>query len=81
MKGTQNHGRFEGSAIISYSDKTEMVVKFKYGVVQGKIHLYDKFKRLTAIGVYFNGLPHGPFWIINDWQFCQVHFWNGSIGK
>ena len=73
--------KFEGMTYLAFQDKTYMKAKFKAGIIEGKIQLYDRQKKLRAIGFYKNGLPNGPFWIFDDLQFAQVHFEKGNISE
>ena len=65
---------------IKYTDLTKTILQFKPNSSNGKTYLFDRFKRLKAIGLYRNGLPHGPFWIKHEKQYCFVNFHKGKLG-
>ena len=78
------HGAFvkaqiNGKATIHYNDDTKMKVTFVNGVIQGKVYLFAKHDELQGIGVYENGLPHGPFWFMYEEHYVFVHFIRGHI--
>ena len=76
----ENNGK-QGIVEMEYTDLSKMVIQFKSGSLNGKAYLFDRFKRVRAIGLYKNGLPHGPFWIKNEQQYCFVNFHNGKLGS
>ena len=65
---------------IKYTDLTKTILQFKTGTLNGKTYLFDKFKRLKALGLYRNGLPHGPYWIKHEKQYCFANFKQGNLG-
>ena len=56
-------------------------LKSKSGSLNGKSYMFDRFKRVRAVGLYKNGLPHGPFWIKHEQQFCFANFHKGNLGE
>ena len=74
-------GCLEGKATICYRDKTKMKVFFRHATIQGRILLWNKSDDLQAIGYYVNGLPHGPFWLVDENTFVQIHFHKGHLVK
>ena len=56
--------------------------KFTSGIINGKVHIFDKSHKLRAIGLYESGLPHGPFIIIiNSRQVFLLNFARGQPGE
>ena len=78
--GTIKNGKYKGSSRLIFADGSQMQVYFKSGIIHGKTYLYDKNDALKAVGRYENGVPHGPFWIFNQYQYAQIHFKNGELG-
>ena len=78
--GTIKNGKFKGSSRLIFEDGSQMQVYFKSGVIHGKTYLYDKNDALKTAGRYENGVPHGPFWIFNQYQYAQIQFKNGELG-
>ena len=78
--GTIQSGKFKGSSRLIFEDGSQMQVYFKSGLIHGKTFIYDKNNVLIALGRYEFGLPHGPFWIFNHYQYAQIHFLNGELG-
>ena len=79
ITGTLINGSLHGKANIFYYDEMKMKANFENGVVKGQVLIYDKHEDLRGIGLYENGLPHGPFWLIYENQFINVHFENGKM--
>ena len=83
------HGRFvkgypQGKSTIRYTDRTFMEANFEKGIINGKVRIFRNEKRgekLSAVGLFQNGQPHGPFWILSpdQDQYMQVHFNEGRI--
>ena len=78
--GTIQNGKYKGSSRLVFRDGSQMQVYLKSGIIHGKTYLYDKNDALKAVGRYENGVPHGPFWIFNQYQYAQIHFKNGELG-
>ena len=78
------HGRFvkgqlDGKATLSYNDDTKLEATFFNGVIHGKVRLFAKHDELQGIGLYEDGLPHGPFWFAYEKHYVQVHFDKGRV--
>ena len=61
-----------------------MEANFDHGIINGKVRIFQSASRqesLLAVGLYKNGLPHGPFWILSPKQdqYMQVHFREGKL--
>ena len=78
--GNIQNGKYKGSSRLFFSDGSQMQVHFKSGIIHGKTYLYDKYDALKAVGRYENGVPHGPFWIFNQYQYAQIYFKYGQLG-
>ena len=78
IKGKFVNGILDGKAAIRYKDKTKMKVIFNDGVIQGLVSMWDNKEILQGVGTYENGLPHGPFWIIESNFFVQIYFEEGK---
>ena len=49
--------------------------------MHGKVRHFDEKDQLIYVGVYQNGLPHGPFWFYSPFhqEFAHVYFQHGHI--
>ena len=61
-----------------------MEANFEKGIINGKVRIFSTAGRkesLLAVGLYQNGLPHGPFWVLSPQQdqYMQVHFNEGKL--
>ena len=64
-----------------------MEATFEKGIINGKVRIFrtdnkrGSSEKLAAVGLYTNGQPHGPFWVLspNQEQFMQVHFNEGKL--
>ena len=75
-------GLFNGRGSIMYKDETQMEATFTNGLISGIVRIYNIHKQLQAVGLYKEGLPHGPWWAFGaSGQFVQVHFDKGNIVK
>ena len=82
ISGKFVNGQLNGKAMIMYKDETQMEATFSNGFISGIVHIFNLHKQLQAIGLYKEGLPHGPWWAFGDLgQFVQVHFNKGQIVK
>ena len=72
-------GKLNGKGKIHYLDQTEMVANFQCGIIHGPVLIWNKHHILQAIGSYQNGMAHGPFWVMQDSIYVQVHFENGYL--
>ena len=70
-----------GQGGIWYKDDTYMKVHFSNGYVDGLILLFNNHHTLQAIGRYTHGFPRGPFWVIYENHFIQVHFEDGYLSS
>ena len=50
---------------------------FQRGTIQGKVLLFNNQKVLQGVGIYKNGLAHGPFWFCYENYHFLIHFQNG----
>lgn len=48
-------------------------------MIHGPVLIWNKDHILQAIGSYQNGMAHGPFWVMQDSIYVQVHFENGYL--
>ena len=74
-------GKLDGKGTIYYNDQTRMKLRFKYGMVHGPALMLNKHDTIQGIGLYENGLLHGPFWCRYESTFVQIHFFNGQLIK
>lgn len=73
--------KINGFILIFYKDRTAIRARICNGVVNGKISIYDKWKKLQAVGIYKDGLPNGPFWIFTKTFIYFIRFNKGYLGK
>ena len=58
-----------------------MEANFIKGVITGKVRIFNLHNELQGVGIYQNGLPHGPFWLLYQDHYVQIHVNQGRIGK
>ena len=68
-------GQPEGNGQIIYTDESTLHGYFVKGQINGKVRLFNSEEKLLGVGLYRQGLPHGPFWIYsyNQNKFAQVY--------
>ena len=71
----------DGKATIIYNDGTQMEANFIKGIITGKVRIFNLHNELQGVGLYQNGLPHGPFWLTYQDHYVQIHMNMGRIGK
>ena len=82
ISGNFIKGQLNGKTSIIYKDETRMEATFSNGFISGIVHIYNRHDQLQAMGLYKEGLPHGPWWAFGDLgQFVQVHFNKGHVVK
>lgn len=56
-----------------------------FGVLEGKVRQFSLDGQLNCVGIYENGRPHGPAWLISsfldDEGAVLVHYSNGKIDQ
>ncbi len=56
-----------------------------FGVLEGKVKQYSLDGHLSFVGIYENGRPHGPAWLIpsvlEDEGAVLAHYLNGKIDQ
>lgn len=60
--GTYVKDKLSGKAKVIYDDDTWLEGYFKEGVLHGFVRRFDGKGRLTFVGIYRNGKPHGVCW-------------------
>ena len=73
------NGLLEGTATLLFHDQTRMKAYFHQGIITGQVLIFDKHDNVRGFGLYENGLPHGPFWFVYEYQFMQVLFFGGEM--
>ena len=58
-----------------------MEANFIKGIITGKVRIFNLHNELQGVGLYQNGLPHGPFWLTYQDHYVQIHMNMGRIGK
>ena len=78
--GRFKKGQPEGKGHIVYKDGSTLHGHFVNGRINGKVRLFTDKNKLLGVGLYQQGLPHGPFWIYSyhQEQFAQVRIDIGS---
>ncbi len=62
--GTYNLDKLHGKAKVIYNNDKWLEGYFKQGVLHGFCRHFDEKSRLTFVGCYKNGVPHGVCWKI-----------------
>ena len=75
VMGNFQKGQPEGNGQIIYTDESTLHGYFVKGQINGKVRLFNNEEKLLGVGLYRQGLPHGPFWIYsyNQNEFAQVY--------
>ena len=82
ITGTLQNGALQGIGKIFYRDRTHIQARFYSGTINGKVRIYDKYKKLRAIGLFKDGIPHGPYLVIkNTNEVAQFNLQNGKISR
>ena len=73
--GNFQKGQPEGNGQIIYTDESTLHGYFVKGQINGKVRLFNSEEKLLGVGIYRQGLPHGPFLVYsyNQNEFAQVY--------
>lgn len=70
---------------INFVDGETVEGNAHFGVLEGKVRQFSIDGQLNFVGVYENGLPHGPAWLIpsllDDEGAVLVHYTNGRVDQ
>ena len=82
IRGKLNNGVLVSGTIFFKDDHTKLIGDFHHNCLDGVVKLYTENYILMAIGMYENGVPHGPFWVV-PWipgsQYMFLHFVQGQL--
>lgn len=84
VSGQFQNGLPNGRVIISYQDGENLEGNAHLGVLEGKVRLFSLDGQLSFVGIYENGVPHGPAWLLPTNKLEEegavlVHYSHGKI--
>jgi hypothetical protein len=54
----------EGLGTVKFTDGSILEGRMKRGRFEGKVRQFGSDAKLQLVGLFENGLPHGPVWLI-----------------
>ena len=84
IRGHLINGVLVRGTVVFKDDNSKLVGDFDQNCLEGKVFIYSDNSNLMAVGMYQDGVPHGPFWIMpwivtSSSQYMFLHFFRGQL--